>query len=356
MALSLSVGSSTRKRDQILAVDLGSRTTKAVQLQRRGAELTLSRFALLDAPVFGKSPFIEILTEHLRAVTTALDSRLRPLCLSTGVNDAIVRPLELPAMPLDDMRMVLKHNTKGYLQQDLANHVFDCHPLGSPTAPAAEAGKAAATPKQKVLVAAGKQELVNEFVEGAKGAGLSAECVVPGLVGPLNAFELACPEAYAHEVVALIDIGFKSSAVSILQGGELMLSRVVGLGGDRLTHALSEALSISYAEAEGIKVGMAGEVQDTLQTVLVPMARELRAAIDFFEHQHDKPVSALYLTGGSTRSEIITQILQQELMIEARPWSPTSSLKLDLPPQQAAEIEHVAPQLTVAIGAAIAAL
>ena len=50
------------------------------------------------------------------------------------------------------------------------------------------------------------------------------------------------------------------------------------------------------------------------------------------------------------------QLLQQELMIEARTWNPTSFLKLELPPQQSAEVEHAAPQLAVAIGAAVAAL
>jgi hypothetical protein len=50
------------------------------------------------------------------------------------------------------------------------------------------------------------------------------------------------------------------------------------------------------------------------------------------------------------------QGLQQELMIEAKTWNPTSALKLELPPQQAGEIEQVAPQLAVAIGAGIAAL
>jgi Tfp pilus assembly PilM family ATPase len=123
-----------------------------------------------------------------------------------------------------------------------------------------------------------------------------------------------------------------------------------------MTAAISESMSISYAEAEGIKVGMAGEVQAALESVLTPLGRELRASIDFFEHQQDRPVAAVYLTGGSTRSEFVVQVLQQELMIETRLWNPTSFLKLELPPQQAAEIELVSPQLAVAVGAAVAAL
>jgi hypothetical protein len=41
--------------------------------------------------------------------------------------------------------------------------------------------------------------------------------------------------------------------------------------------------------------------------------------------------------------------------VECRAWNPTSFLQLALPGQQAVEVEQVAPQLTVAIGAAMAA-
>lgn len=354
MALPKLISGSKRKRDQIIAIDLGSRTTKAVHLCRRGDTFALTRFVLLDAPIFDKNMSADMLTEHLRAVSQALEAKTKQVSLTTGVNDAVVRHVELPRIPLDDMRMILKHNSRNYLQQDLANHVFDCHLLPSAATEATKAG--APLSKQKVLVAGGKQELIAEYVAGAKSAGLVADHIVPGLIGPVNAFEMAHPEPFTNDVVALIDIGFRSSSICILQYGELILSRVVNLGGDRLTAAVAEMMNISYAEAEGIKVGMASEVQSALDSVLLPLGRELRASIDFFEHQQDRPVSVAYLTGGSTRSESVVQALQQELMIETRTWNPTASLKLELPPQQASEIEQIAPQLAVAIGAGIAAL
>jgi hypothetical protein len=43
-------------------------------------------------------------------------------------------------------------------------------------------------------------------------------------------------------------------------------------------------------------------------------------------------------------------------MVECKILNPTSFLHLELPPQQTAEIEQIAPQLTVALGAALAAL
>jgi type IV pilus assembly protein PilM len=176
------------------------------------------------------------------------------------------------------------------------------------------------------------------------------------LIGPVNAFEKALPEVFSKEVIALVDIGFKCTSICILQEEELILSRVVGLGGDRLTTTLSEAMNISYAEAEGIKVGLPDEVQSIMVSLLSPLGRELRASIDFFEHQQDKPVTQVFVSGGSARSDYIVQILQSELMVPCERWDPTGSLINALAPQQMAELDQVTPQLAVVIGAALSAL
>jgi type IV pilus assembly protein PilM len=340
-----------------MSVDLGGRTTKAILVERHGSGYALTRYALLDAPIFEKTLSRELLAEHLKAVSEALGGKTKFTTLSIGVNDALVRPLELPQIPLDEMRLVLRNNTRGYLQQDLPNRVFDCTiiPTKTPLKPT-DAPKASALPKVKVLVTAAKKDLVDDFQNAIKDAGLVADHIVPALIGPVNAFEMAMPEVFANESIALVDIGFKNSTISLLHQGELVLSRVVAIGGDKLTAGLAEAMNISYAEAEGIKIGMAPEIQSTLETQVLPLGRELRASLDFFEHQQDRPISHVYISGGSARSELILQMLHTELIAECNTWNPTTFLEQALTGQQAAEIEHLAPQLTVAIGAAMAAL
>src|SRR5882724_11387488 len=345
----------SRKRDQMLSIDLGGRTTKALHLQRKGDDFILSRYALLDAPIYEKSLSADLLTEHLKSICQALDSKTKLVTLAVGVNESVVRHAELPAMPVGDMRQILKNNTKNYLQQDLPGHVFDCSimvPRASQKT--AEKFKTSGGPqKLKVLVAGTKKQVVEDMQTAVRNTGLIPDHIVPGLVGPVNAFELAMPEVFNKEVIGLVDIGFKHTSICLLQEGELILSRVVGIGGDRLTTGLAESLGISYAEAEGIKVGMPSEVQAQLQSLVLPLGRELRASIDFFEHQQDKTVTHVYIGGGSASSEFIIQALQTELMVECKTWNPLSFLQMGLPPQQRGEIEHVAPQLSVAVGAAL---
>ena len=336
----------------MIAVDLGSRTTKAVLLEKRGEILALTRYALLDAPLFEKKISVELLGDHLKAVAEALGSTTKFITMAVGLDDAVVRQIELPQIPVDEMRQILKVNHKNYLQQDLPNHVFDCYIIP----PRLNAGeKEGGIPKLKVLAAAAKQQLVADFINAAALAGLTADSLVPGLVGPINTFELALPEIYAKETVALVDIGFKHTSVCVLDKGELVLNRLMNIGGDQLTVGLAEAMGISYAEAEGIKVGMAPEVEASLQLQVAPLGREIRASLDFFEHQEDRPVSQVYVSGGSARSEMILQMLHQELLVECKTWNPTGFLQLALPGQQAVEVDHIGPQLTVAVGVALAA-
>jgi type IV pilus assembly protein PilM len=351
------INGAKRQKDQLLSIDLGGRTTKAVHLQRSGERYALTRYALMDAPIYEHSLSSDLLVEHLKAVCEAMEAKTKVVSLAIGVHDSIVRHADLPLMPVGDMRQILKNNAKNYLQQDLPNHVFDCFIMASRSMQKlSEKPKVGSgTPKARVLVAGARKQMVDEVQNAVKMTGMVADHILPGMIGPVNAFEMAMPEVFAREVIALVDIGFKNTTICLLQEGELILSRVVAIGGDRLTAGLAESLGISYAEAEGIKVGMPGEVQSNLESLVVPLGRELRASIDFFEHQQDKAVSQVFISGGTARSELIVQMLQTELMVECKLWNPLSFLNLSLPPQQSAEIDNAGPQLAVAVGAALAA-
>ncbi|MCI0536969.1 MAG: pilus assembly protein PilM [Verrucomicrobiales bacterium] len=324
-------------------------------MQRKDEGLELLHYTVQDAPVYEKSLSPELLGEHLTSIIEKLGGKTKFLVLAIGVNESTLRPAEVPLMPVHDMRLMIKYNSKTYFQQDFPDFSFDCFILPPP------AGKSPADtlkPNQKcrVLVGGAKKQHLEALQAAAKNAGCVADQVTLGIVGTVNAFELAQPENFAKGPVALVDLGFKNSTISILLNGELSLSRVVAIGGDKLTTGLSEALGISYPEAEGIKIGMPEEVQSAILPLLVPLGRELRASIDFFEHQQDRAVGQVFVSGGSARSKFVVEALQAEMMIPCQRWNPLSALQLRLPESQAGESEEIAPQLGCAIGAGLAAL
>lgn len=347
---------SQRKLGSLIGVDLGGRTTKAVELQRHGDSFTLCRYAVLDAPACDPSSGPEALTEHLRAVWQALDTRTKTVSVALSVNDSLVRQADLPQIPLNDMRQILKNNSKNYLQQDLAGHTFDCYVTPLRTTATEEKAKSGAMPKMRVLVGGARQQLTTQVQTAIRNAGLAPHAIVPGLVGPVNAFEVAMPDIYAKDAVALIDFGYRSTTICLLQEGDLVLSRVVPIGGDQLTTTLAESMGVSYAEADSIKVGLTSEVQANLEPLLMELGRELRASVDCFEHQQDKTVAHAFITGGSARSDFIVRMLQTEMMLECKPWNPVANMTLALPAKQTADLEFNCPQLTVAVGAAASML
>ena len=353
MALPL-LGSKARKRDQIIAIDLGAHSTKAIQVQRRGEQFSLSGYVVQDAPSREAAAVPDQLGAHLEKIVQALGGRGKQVAFALGATDAFVRPAEMPLVPASEMRALLKFNTKTYLQQDLPDHVFDCYILPVPAGTKPEPTRSGQ--RGRVLVAGARKQLLDDLQAAARAAGLMPEAVLPGLIRPAHAFESAHPDVYAKEPVALVDIGFRNSSISIMLAGDPILHRVVGIGGERLTSGVAEALGVGYAEAEGIKLGLAEEVQSTMVALLAPLGRELRASIDFFEHQQDRTVAQVYVSGGSARSDQILEILQTELMVPCVRWNPMQSLSLHLPTGQAGEIGTCAPQLAVAVGAAMAVL
>lgn len=343
------------KSDHIVAIDLGSRATKAVYLQRQGDGFNLTGMSIQEAPGLGeKEASPELLAEHIKGVHEELGAKSKQVILAVGVQESLLRLAELPMLPVPEMRTMLKYGSKNYLKEELNGHVFDCHLLPIRNLESAEGEKKAkpGSVKQPALVGGMPEQRLNELISAVKQAGLSLEAIVPGHIGPANAFELSENETFKNEVVALVEVGFKNSCISILNSGDLVLNRVVNVGGDKLTNGLAETLSISYEEAEGIKIGMPNEVQSTLETLLLPLGRELRASADFFEHQNEKPVTQILVSGGCACSDFLAQTLQSELMSPCKNWDPTTFLNNSLSSEQSENFTPNLARLSVAIGAA----
>jgi type IV pilus assembly protein PilM len=310
----------------------------------------------MASPVSERKLGKDLLVPHLKKVAQEMGNRGKSVVYTLGVADSMLRQTEMPLLPLEDIRSMINLAPKQYLQADMSDHVFDCALLaGSPLETfKPDAGKGPA--KVRVLVGGAKRQMVQDVQSLVKESGLAIDQIVPSLIGPVNALEHAQPEAFAKESIALVDLGFLQTTICIVDRGELKLNRTVDIGGDKVTSGIAESMSITYAEAEGIKIGMPQDVEAQLTAHLSPLGRELRASIDFFEHQQDRTVSQVFLCGAAASSETFTQLLQNEMMVPCKSWNPAAVFELSLVPEKMNEIEQVAPQLAVSIGAAIAAL
>ena len=358
MNLPLLTARERKKPTQVIAIDLGAGTTKAVHIQRRGENLSLLNHTILPAPESNREVAPAVLADHLKRIGETLNAQTKTVAISFNSNAAIVRMVETQLMTPADLRQVLKLNPRIYLQLDLPDHLFDCQVIRcyAQAGDGQAKGLPSGAQKQQVLVAGVPRRVVDALVAGATGANLMPLHIMPGILATVNAFQSAVPERFSRDAVALIDVGFRSSSICILDQGELALSRTIPTGGDCVTKSLSQALNVSYAEAESIKIGIPEEVRPTMESCLGSLGRELRASLDCFEHQRDKFVSGAFLTGASISSELILDVLQGELRIQCEVWDPTAQLHLGLTPAHEGELRLHASQLSAAIGVALAVL
>lgn len=348
----LSIPSLTsRRRENIAVLDLGSHSVKAVSLQwKRGAYQVIG-FAIAKAPDREQLYTPETLSELFKEIIGKLPGKPKGIAPVLGVDDSVVKQANLPAAADADLRAMLKFSSRNYLHQDLKDHCFDCHVL--PAEDSVEEGANRTAVKRPTIVGATPNSRIHDLSIGAKTAGYTLAHVIPNLIATPNAFERVNPEAFLKEVLGLVDVGYKNTTITILRQGHLEFSRVVPIGGERITRDLAMALGCSEEEAEGIKIGMTEDVQMHMAPILSPLGQELRASIDFYEHQSDKSVSNVYFSGGAAKSDFIVQTLQTELMITCQQWNASLALPMALPNELKGEVEPLAPQLAVALGAAV---
>lgn len=342
-------------KDRVVAIDLGSKSTKAALVKAQGVgKLILEGYAIHDTPALegGIRPENSgLLTAHFKSILKELGHKPKRLGVVIGISESILRQVEMQIRDLSDMRKMLKFGSKQYLQQELKDFTFDVFVPGvNDNSVAAEAGRAS-TQKGKALIGGAKDQLIQTLQNAAKGAGAGLDHIGIHLVESINAFEMAAHDSFENETVALVDIGFKNTTISILRQGEMALNRVLALGGDKFTGGLAEALSLGYEEAEAVKIGMPPEIQAMLESQLSNLGQELRVSIDFFEHQQDTPVTQVFVSGGSAKSDFIVNALQTELMIPCQKWNPLTFL--DTSAGDFPDLEVDAVQLGGAIGGAI---
>jgi type IV pilus assembly protein PilM len=343
----------SQKRDELVAIDLGARVTKAVHLRKRGTEVLLLNYAFLELEEAERVPSRDVLAEHLRKVARLLGANVRRAVLSLGSSKSLLTHVDLPGASPSDLRRMIRLSPKNYLQRDVEDHLFDCYVSEGRSGNGTEHVPRTRR-KAKVLVGGARQSDVETLSAAARDAGLFVEGITLSQVAIANAF-LTRPEERG-EVVALLDIGFATTSINIMMAGELVFTRVINFGAERFSDVVAQSAKPRLPEVSETDGPAPDEMQTRLQRAILLLAREVDASIGFFVSQYEATISRILVSGGSARSQFILQTLEAELGLPCESWSPASSLKIGLPENRGHELEYEAPQLLVAVGAGLSAL
>lgn len=332
--------------DEVVAVDVGARFTKAVHIRRRGDALSLVNYALVRRSADEKPLSIAELADHLRSVVKQLRTTCKNLALTLRHEDVVVLHADLPQAAPSDLRGMIKLNPKAYLGQDLPDHIFDCY-FAAP-------GKEGDTShrrrrKSRVLVAGARRRVVEDLTDAARLAGLNLVALTPAPVALTNAFRLVRDDSHP-DAVALLDLGARHSTINIVGHGEVLLSRVVALGAEKFADVLAPEDEEANARADGVS---ADAMQARLQQAILTFAREVDASVGFYTSQFERHISQLFVSGGTARSQLVLQMLESELTYSCEGWGLLRHLNTELSEERVRELEYELPQLVVAVGVAV---
>ena len=237
-----------------IGLDLGATEVRAVQLRHLSGEslelVASSRVLPPDTPPSGPERTTKV-SSILRQMLS--DRRFSGPQVVASIPNAEIefRTLRMPAMPPAELATAIQFQAANRLQLKPQEHelqFFDvCEVIESDQK------------QRELLIMAAHRAAVEEQVRTLVGAGLQPVALDAGPCALARAFT-APPAAGGGRVLdaqplVLVDIGYRSTTVTIAQNGSACLVRRLDNGGQRLDDALAAKLGVSADTAAALRRG-----------------------------------------------------------------------------------------------------
>ncbi|MGI8891105.1 MAG: pilus assembly protein PilM [Chthoniobacterales bacterium] len=348
-----------KSSNSVIGIDLGKSVFKSVLLQRKGDHrYVLTNFASRQVPENLESS--DDLAQQVKLLLKDLGGSAKAFAVAASDPDALLRIIEQPNTPVELLRSALRLNGLAVLNQECKDFVLDCAPV-SAVALAAVAPDGSTMPapsggKTRYLVGGMLRPVVKQISEAMTKTKTPANILQLAPICSFNAFEFAYPEVFSNEAFLLLDMGHEQSTVLIGHKSELKLVRSVDYGGKLFSEALSADGAVD-AETTRLLLqqGDAG-MAEACHTSLLGLATEVRNSIGFFEGQSEESIHRIFVSGGMARTEMILQVLSDELSLPCEVWDPLETCEVALPPAKRQALASEFVSLNVACGAAISYL
>jgi len=343
--------------NSVIGIDLGKHTLKSVLLQRKGEQrLALTNFATRPAPETSAGP--DELAHQLKLLLKEMGGSAKACAVAASDPAALLRIVEQPTTPVHLLRSALRLNGLAVLNQECKDFVLDVAPVSAAVlTPVTPDGSPAESPgpsgKTRYLVGGLLRPSVKEISDAMSKMKRSANILQLAPVCSFNAFEFAYPEVFARETFLLLDMGHAQSTVLIGNKTELVLIRSVDYGGKIFGEELTADGAHDSAAALALVQQGDAAISEIARRSLLQLAMEVRNSIGFFEGQHEESIHRIFVSGGMAKSEMILQILSDELGLPCEVWDPLENCEVALPPAKRQALANEFVSLNVACGAAL---
>jgi type IV pilus assembly protein PilM len=320
----------------VIGIDIGTSSIKAVELGHAAGSLEIRHWAI--EPLAGndtKAAFKKI-AERLRINNQLLVS-------SVFGKGTLIRYVDLPRMPLEDLRKAYIFDLDKYFPFDPKSIYTDCSILDPDSK----------DKKMLVLLAAVKREIVDERLKLFKEAGFELNSVTINSIATANAFNRLGPQLTASgKAKALLDIGGSASCLMIFKDASPRFTRDIYVGSQEMTKKISNALGVDEKQAEALKLEPGEKLAQIIEACDMPinnLITEMRLSMDYYMTEKNTQVDELFLSGGGSLLKGIEGVFEKNLGLPVKIWNPLGKVKLNAP-AAAGDIQAYAAQFGVALG------
>lgn len=327
-----------------LGLDIGTSAVRAVEITMTKAGPRIEKYVQIALPPgavnSGDVVQPDVVLDALKRLRVAGKFRTNRVAFGIANQRVVVRQVDLPWMPADELRAALVFQVQDLLPMPVEDAVLDYHPIEEIVG---EGG----TRMLRAMLVAADAGMVERNLAVIRAAGLHTEVVDLTPFALLRAATLPSEETADNaDNEAVVDVGASVTNIVIHSSGRPRFVRILGLGGESITESLAERLGIPRDDAEQRKCSVAwrGDALDAVMSE-APEARyveaatsalveEIRGSLDYYRDQPSaRPLTRVVLSGGGA----LLDGLEQQLTAATH-----------LPVQRAAGLQGIlhGPQLT----------
>ncbi len=341
---------------KFLGIDIGTSSIKIVEISRRGARRGLENYGEISAKALYGQPFRtfekNILTlssqdiaKGIRAILQEANIKIRQAGFSIPDFSTFYASFKIPSMEKKKLAQAVKYEARRYIPLPVSEVTLDWQVI-----------KEVAMDQNKflfeVLVVAIPNEIIHQYQEIANLANLEANIL------EAEVFSLERSLLKSDEMICLIDIGAKSTTVSVVEKKVLKKSYSFDMSGDDFNQQISKSLEINHEEAEDLKKIRGLKLNGELREVLEPLIDSILTEVGKISHNlyqsKGKGFEKFIIAGGSALVPGLQEYFSEKLNGVVEIADPFSDLFF--PPILEKTLKTMGPSYAIAVGMALKGL
>lgn len=336
------------RKSRGIGIELAADRINVAQLRKQGQVFKLTTLASVETPegLFQEGQIIDAAGMAELIQSMLADNKIKVKRVATAVpggRDTVTRIIPIPA-ELNDQElreMVLNQEAGLYLPFPREEADVDYQKLGLFVD---EDG----IEKFQVLLVATRKDITDSYIRTFQQAGLQIDVLEISSFSLIRTVREQLRQFTPQEAVAIVDIEFESTEISIAVDGVPQFSRTVPIGTYQIQSALSRAMNLPPSRSTDLlqsmtipvtpsdtigstsKMGGTNPGSAAMLRIIGELADELRRSIDFYLNQGDnQEVAQLLLAGPGGSIGQLDEFFTQRLSLPSSPIDPVSALGLD---------------------------